>query len=164
MASGSPTGGWAGTGLPSRQPPILLAESDPHHVSLVRRFLAEGNLVNPVHAVGDGAEALAYLGNEDPYADPRQHPLPVAVITDLHLDGMGGMALLEEIRSREACADIPVVVMTSSTEGHDVEQVHELGAAAYLVKPVAFEALLDVLHDLGLPWALQRPATQEANR
>ncbi|WP_165821195.1 response regulator [Nocardioides gansuensis] len=139
-------------------PPILLAEDDPSHVLLVRRFLAKGGLVNPVHAVSDGAEALAYLFGEGEYADRRRHPLPAAVITDLHLAGLGGMELLEGVRGHEDFADIPIVVMSGSTEGRDIEQVHELGAAAYLVKPIAFEALLDVLHDLGLPWALQRPA------
>lgn len=149
---------------PPRQPPILLAEDDPTHVLLVRRFLAKGNLVNPVHAVSDGAEALAYLLGDGEYADRATHPLPAAVITDLHLAGMGGLALLQEVRAREECADIPVVVMSGSTEGRDIERVHALGAAAYLVKPIAFEALLDVLHDLGLPWALQRPDPTGARR
>lgn len=140
----------------SAAPPILLAEDDPSHVLLVRRFLSKGNLVNPVHAVDDGAEALAYLRGEGDYGDRERHPLPVAVITDLHLRGLGGIGLLEGMRTHEGCADIPVVVMSGSTEGRDIEQVHNLGAAAYLLKPIAFEALLDVLHDLGLPWALQR--------
>lgn len=138
-------------------PPILLAEDDPSHVLLVRRYLAKGRLVNQVHAVSDGADALEYLDGEGEYADRDRHPLPAAVITDLHLAGLGGLALLQGVREREECADIPVVVMSGSVEGRDIERVHQLGAAAYLVKPIAFEALLDVLHDLGLPWALQRP-------
>ena len=145
----------------SHHPPILLAEDDSAHVLLVRRFLAKGGLVNPVHAVSDGAEALAYLAGEGEYADRERHPLPAAVITDLHLAGLGGIGLLEGMRLREDCADIPVIVMSGSTEGRDIEQAHRLGAAAYLVKPIAFEALLDVLHDLGLPWALQRQTMTE---
>lgn len=141
----------------TENPPILLAEDDPTHVLLVRRFLAKGGLVNPVHAVSDGTDALAYLSGEGRYTDRDRHPLPVAVITDLHLRGQGGKELLEGMRDIRECAEIPVVVMSGSTEGRDIEDVHRLGAAAYLVKPIAFEALLDVLHDLGLPWALQRP-------
>jgi CheY-like chemotaxis protein len=148
----------------SDNPPILLAEDDASHVLLVRRFLAKGGLVNPVFPVSDGAEALAYLEGEGDYADRARHPLPAVIITDLHLAGMGGMELLEGVRARPDCAEVPVVVMSGSTDGRDIEQVHRLGAAAYLVKPIAFEALLGVLHDLGLPWALQRPADTSGRR
>lgn len=141
----------------TQNPPILLVEDDPSHVLLVRRFLAKGNLVNPVHAVSDGAVALAYLDGDGAFDDRARYPLPAALITDLNLAGVGGLELLEQVRARREYDDIPVVVMSGSTEGRDIEQVHELGAAAYLLKPIAFEALIDVLHDLGLPWALQRP-------
>ncbi len=66
------------------------------------------------------------------------------------------------MRSDPELKDTPVVVMSGSIEDKDIAAVHELGASAYLVKPVAFEALLDVIRRLGMPWALQRPEPPEA--
>jgi CheY-like chemotaxis protein len=137
-------------------PPVLLAEDDESHVHLVRRFVAKGGLVNPIHAVRDGAEAVAYLNGDGRYADRTEYPLPAVVITDLNLAGTGGLEVLRAVRSDEELKDTPVVVMSGSIEDKDIEAVHRLGASAYLVKPVAFEALLDVIRRLGLPWALQR--------
>ncbi|HYU85837.1 MAG TPA: response regulator [Kribbellaceae bacterium] len=137
-------------------PPVLLAEDDESHVHLVRRFLVKGGLVNPIHAVRDGAEAVAYINGEGRYADRSEYPLPAVVITDLNLAGTGGLEVLRAVRSDERLKDLPVVVMSGSTQDEDVGAVHRLGASAYLVKPVAFEALLDVIRRLGMPWALQR--------
>jgi CheY-like chemotaxis protein len=137
-------------------PPVLLAEDDESHVHLVRRFVAKGGLVNPIHAVRDGAEAVAYLNGDGRYGDRTAYPLPAVVITDLNLPGTGGLEVLRAVRSHEALKDTPVVVMSGSIEDSDIEAVHRLGASAYLVKPVAFEALLDVIRRLGMPWALQR--------
>jgi CheY-like chemotaxis protein len=138
-------------------PPVLLAEDDESHVHLVRRFLLKGGLVNPIHAVRDGAEAVAYLSGEGRYGDRGEYPLPAVVITDLNLAGVSGLEVLRAVRDDEELKDLPVVVMSGSTEDADIGAVHQLGASAYLVKPVAFEALLDVIRRLGMPWALQRP-------
>lgn len=141
-------------------PPVLLAEDDDSHVHLVQRFLAKGGLVNPIHAVRDGAEAIAYLQGNGGYADRARYPLPVVVITDLNLAGAGGMEVLRAVRDAEQLVPIPVVVMSGSTEDENIAEVHRLGAQAYLVKPVAFEALLDVIRRLRMPWALQRPEAE----
>jgi CheY-like chemotaxis protein len=143
-------------------PPVLLAEDDESHVHLVRRFLVKGGLVNPILAVRDGAEAVAYINGEGRYADRSEYPLPAVVITDLNLAGTGGLEVLRAVRGDEQLKDLPVVVMSGSTEDEDIGAVHRLGASAYLVKPVAFEALLDVIRRLGMPWALQRPDSRSA--
>jgi len=137
-------------------PPVLLAEDDESHVHLVRRFVAKGGLVNPIHAVRDGAEAVAYLNGDGRYADRTEYPLPAVVITDLNLPGTGGLEVLRAVRSDEALKDTPVVVMSGSIEDKDIEAVHRLRGAADLGQQVAVEAPLDVIPRLGMAWALQR--------
>ena len=136
-------------------PPILLAEDDASHVLLVRRFLSKGGLVNPVHAVDNGAEAIAYLRGAAPYTDREQYPRPVAVITDLQLRAGSGLDILRAIEDDDDLRGTPVVVMSGSTDSAHIDEVHRLGGVAYLVKPIAFTAMLDVVRQLGLPWALQ---------
>ena len=141
-------------------PPILLVEDNSSHVLLVRRFLAKGGLANPIHAWNDGADAIAYLQGIGEYADRSRHPLPALVITDLGMAGVGGMEVLRATRETPGLGRTPVVVMSGSTEESDIDKVYRLGATAYLLKPVAFEALLDVIRRLEMPWALQRLADE----
>lgn len=47
-----------------------------------------------------------------------------------------------------------VVILTGSSEVDDVDRAYELGISSYLVKPVGFSAMQDVLARLGVPWML----------
>jgi DNA-binding NarL/FixJ family response regulator len=48
----------------------------------------------------------------------------------------------------------PVVVLTSSRENRDVDRAYELGANSYLVKPVDFDGLLEMIRTTGLYWTV----------
>lgn len=54
--------------------------------------------------------------------------------------------------SSSTIARIPVVILTSSSESADVSRAYDLGANSYLVKPVEFEGLLEMLRNLGIYW------------
>ena len=45
-------------------------------------------------------------------------------------------------------------MLSGSSESDDIDRAFELGANSYLVKPVAFDALLDTVTGLGLPWMI----------
>jgi len=150
--------------------PVLLVEDDEVHVRILRRVLAAAGLANPLLAVADGAQAIelvASLADPGPDAggDPQRDPptaVPVLVLLDLNLPGRGGLDVLAALRARPALAQVPVVVLTASTDDADIDAVDRLGAHTYLVKPVGFDALLDVVRGLGLRWALLPPAEAPA--
>jgi CheY-like chemotaxis protein len=133
-------------------PPILVVEDDVAHAALVERVLGHAGLANPVHAVKRGDEALAYLEGEGA-GDGR----PALVLLDVHLPGVAGLEVLARLRDRPETADLPVVMFSGSGDSVDINRAFELGANSYLVKPVAFDALLDTIRDLNLPWALCAP-------
>ena len=54
--------------------------------------------------------------------------------------------------SSSTIARIPVVILTPSSESADVSRAYDLGANSYLVKPVEFEGLLEMLRNLGIYW------------
>ena len=59
--------------------PVLLAEDNPNDVLLVRRAFQESKALNPVHAVGNGEEAIHYLAGEGQYADRDRLSFPGAL-------------------------------------------------------------------------------------
>ncbi len=133
---------------------ILLVEDNPDDVELIRRAFRRANVANPIHVVTDGEQALAYLSGDGEYADRFRHPLPVLLLLDLKLPRRSGHEVLGWIRAREGLRRLPVAILTSSRESDDVNRAYDLGANAYLQKPVSFEALLELVRTLNLFWLI----------
>lgn len=142
---------------------ILLVEDDPNDVLLIRRAFRKANLANPLQVVGDGEQAEAYLSGRGPYADRERHPLPVLVLLDLKLPRRSGLEVLEWLRGQPALSRVRIVVLTSSREASDVNRAYDLGASSYLVKPVAFDSLIDLVKALDLYWVIlnEKPELEE---
>lgn len=132
--------------------PILLVEDSPDDQTLIRRAFRKANLLNPLHVAEDGDMAVAYLGGETGYADRTAHPLPAIVLLDLKLPRRSGLEVLAWIRAQPVIGSTPVVVLTSSRESADVARAYELGANSYLVKPVEFDGLLEMVKSVGVYW------------
>lgn len=85
----------------------------------------------------DAREALAALEAE----------VPEAVLSDLGLPGMDGYELAAEVQKR--APGIPLVALSGYGAPRDRERTAAAGFAHHLVKPIAFDALLEVLDELG---------------
>jgi DNA-binding response OmpR family regulator len=140
----------------STSPPIMLVEDDGGQALLVQKVLAKSGLTNPVRTFGDGQEAIAYLGGQGPYSDRTEHPLPAVALLDVHVPHKSGLEILTWLRQQSDLVNVPVIMLSGSSESTDIDRAFELGADTYLVKPVGFDALLDALTGLGLPWAIGR--------
>jgi CheY-like chemotaxis protein len=143
----------------SRQP-VLLVEDDDNDVLFVQRAFRNAGILNPLQIVRHGDEAVEYLGGSGAFADREQHPLPVFLLLDLKLPRRSGLEVLEWLKEQPGLQRIPVVVLTSSRKDADVNRAYELGANSYLVKPVSFEGLIDLVKSLQLYWLVlnERPA------
>ncbi|HEX2040331.1 MAG TPA: response regulator [Acidimicrobiales bacterium] len=129
-------------------PPIVVVDDDAVAASVIVRFLQRLGLRNPVHCADSVAGAVELVCD-------LPAP-PVLVLLDIHLaDGTG----FDVIRALEpgALGRAAIVVLTASNELDDVDEAYALGAQSFLVKPVAFEGLGDIIRRVGLPWALLDP-------
>jgi CheY-like chemotaxis protein len=133
---------------------ILLVEDSPADAELALRALRKQNLANKVHHVWDGAAALEFLFATGAYADRGVENTPKVVLLDLKLPKVDGLEVLRRIKSDARTKRIPVVVMTSSREEHDVVESYDLGVNSYIVKPVDFEQFVKSVSELGLYWLL----------
>jgi len=133
---------------------ILLVEDNPDDIKLAQYAFHKHHLINVVHIVRDGAEALEFLFCTGRYADRKIEDRPKLVLLDLKLPLVDGIEVLRQLKSNSQTKTIPVVVMTSSREESDVVESYELGVNSYIVKPVDFDQFTDVVQQLGYYWLL----------
>jgi DNA-binding response OmpR family regulator len=133
---------------------ILLVEDDSNDVFLIQRAFRKANLANPIQVVQDGEAAVLYLSGQEPYSDRDRYPLPILMLLDLKLPRRSGLEVLEWLRQQPKLKRMPVVMLTSSREHADINQAYDLGANSYLVKPVAFDGLLNMVKSLNQYWLI----------
>ena len=131
---------------------ILMAEDDTDDWLLVKDALAECQLTDQLRFVADGEELMDYLLNRHQYASSEAAPRPGLILLDLNMPRKDGREALREIRAHPELRRIPVVAFTTSKADTDVNKIYELGANSYICKPVAFEALVNVMKTLVRYW------------
>jgi CheY-like chemotaxis protein len=127
---------------------ILLVEDNPGDVRLTREALKDGKLLNNLHVVGDGIEALAFLGNEGRYPDA---PRPDLILLHLDLPRLGGREVLERVKADPDLGAIPIVILTGSRAEEDILRSYRLNASCYVRKPVdlnQFRAVVQAIEEL----------------
>lgn len=141
---------------------ILLVEDEENDALLIERAFRKANLANPIYVVRDGEEAVSYLSGHGQYADRASYPLPVLILQDLKLPRMSGMEVMAWLRQQPRLKELPVVVLTSSKESLDVNRAYDLGANSYLVKPITFDSVVEMMKTLDLYWLIINDKPQGA--
>ncbi len=131
---------------------ILLVEDHPGDAELTIRALKKENLANKLVHLGDGAEALDFIFGQGKYSQRRLENVPRVILLDLKMPKVGGLEVLERVKSDARTRSIPVVILTSSAEDPDIKRCYELGANSYIVKPVEFNNFSKTVSELGLYW------------
>ena len=95
---------------------------------------------------------MDYLHREGAYAPPAEAPRPGLILLDLNMPRKDGRTVLKELKGDPNLRQIPVVVLTTSKADEDIYKSYDLGVNSYIVKPVTFEALVDILQTLEKYW------------
>ncbi|MFB6121058.1 MAG: response regulator [Halobacteriaceae archaeon] len=128
---------------------VLLAEDNPGDAKLTQKAFDQGNILNNLHVVPDGVEAMRFLRQEGDHADK---PRPDLVLLDLNMPRKDGWDVLEDLKSDPDLSRIPVIVLTSSEAEEDMVKSYELQANAYLTKPVDFQGFLEIVNGFEEFW------------
>lgn len=126
--------------------PILLIEDDRVDAMTVKRALKELDAANQLVHKTDGEEALKHL--RDQSNDP-----PCVILMDLNTPRMNGMEFLQIIKADQALNRIPVVVMSTSNEAKEVDELSRLGACRYIVKSVDYGEFVESLRAVEQLWS-----------
>ncbi len=133
---------------------ILLVEDNPDDIVLTKRALEKNNITNEIVIANDGIEAMDYLLGKGVHEGRDLNLLPSVILLDLKLPRMDGLETLKQIRMNEITRLLPVVILTSSKEEHDILSSYGLGANSYIRKPVDFNKFVEAVQNLGLYWLL----------
>ncbi len=137
-----------------REVEILLVEDNPSDAELTLRALKKNNLANKVFHVADGEEALNFIYCRGLYSERMIDDIPRVILLDLKLPKVDGLEVLKILKSDPLTREIPIVVLTSSTEERDIVETYRLGANSYIVKPVNFDRFSAAVKELGFYWLL----------
>ena len=121
---------------------ILMAEDNPGDARLAKEALSEGKVINNLHVVADGVEALAFLNKEAPYENAVR---PDIILLDLNMPRMDGRELLANIKADPVFKRIPVVILTTSKAEEDIVRSYDLHANCYITKPVDLDQFITVV-------------------
>lgn len=130
---------------------IVLVEDNPLDAELTIKALTEAGLANRLLWLKDGEQALDYLFRRGAHAD-RDDSLPRLLLLDLKMPRISGLEVLQAIKAEDRTRRIPVVVITSSREETDLARSYDIGVNGYIVKPLDFSALSEVVKQAGYYW------------
>ena len=131
---------------------ILIVEDDPNDQLLIERAFRKAGVTSPIHVVGDGTEAIAYMCGEGKFADRQKFAYPTFITTDLKMPRADGFAVLEFLKKNPDWKVIPAVVLSSSRDADDIKKAYMLGASSYHLKPHSLDQLSDQLKTLHEYW------------
>jgi DNA-binding response OmpR family regulator len=117
---------------------IVLIEDTGLDVFLVREAILAHGIHADLHTISDGELAFEYVEK----MQAGEVPVPHLFLLDLNLPRRDGHEVLAQIRLSTRCADVPVLIMTSSDSAADHARTTELGAASYFRKPAGYAAFL----------------------
>jgi CheY-like chemotaxis protein len=136
----------------AQAPTLVVVEDDPGHVRLIERNLRRAHFPYPLVLLNDGQAALDYLLPAQVEPGTRQPLQSYLVLLDLNLPGCPGVEVLARLKSDARTKHIPVIILTTTVERHEIEACYALGCNAYFTKPVAYDQFVEVIQKLG--WCL----------
>jgi CheY-like chemotaxis protein len=126
---------------------IIMIEDDEGHARLIEKNIRRAGISNELCHFADGTSALDYLFN---HAKGPMHSGPALVLLDLNLPDMSGLDILGKLKGHDKLKRTPVVVLTTTDDKIEIERCYDMGANAYITKPVNYESFADAIRQLGL--------------
>jgi CheY-like chemotaxis protein len=143
--------------------PILVVEDNEDHVLLLNHAFQKAGILNRIQVTNSGEDAIAYLEGTGSYSNWKEFPLPLMLLLDLKMPGLGGFDVLRWIRQQPGLRALRVAMLTSSDLGQEIKLAYELGANVFLTKPVDLDRLVEMVKVVRAHW-LEFAQTPEISR
>ncbi len=127
---------------------ILLVEDDHGHARLIEKNLRRHSVSNNIVILNNGKDAEDFIFKKGEYEGVNR-PENLIVFLDLNLPVVNGYDVLKKIKNNEATKNMPVIILTSLLDPHEVARCYELGCNALIAKPVEPEEFADAIKKLG---------------
>lgn len=128
---------------------IIMIEDDDGHARLIEKNIRRAGVTNDIVPFTNGTEALAFLLGADKTGECNAKKA-MLILLDLNLPDMGGVQILETIKSNVHLKRCPVVILTTTDDEREIQRCYDLGANVYITKPVNYESFANAIRQLGL--------------
>lgn len=128
---------------------IVMIEDDEGHARLIEKNIRRAGVCNEIIGFDNGMAALEYLqpNGIEPHRAARR---PLLILLDLNLPDMTGMDILARLKANELTRRFPIVVLTTTDDSREIEKCYNLGANAYITKPLDYDNFSMAIRQLGL--------------
>ncbi|VAX24854.1 hypothetical protein MNBD_NITROSPINAE02-244 [hydrothermal vent metagenome] len=133
---------------------VLMAEDNKHDRLATERAWEELNITNPLVIVNDGEQILDYLYKRGKFSEPGAAPRPGIVLLDIKMPRVNGIEVLKHIRDSDKFHQLPVIMLTSSKLEEDRLKSYNMGATAYIEKPLDYENFTAAIKAINMFWTL----------
>jgi CheY-like chemotaxis protein len=134
----------------NKVPVIVIAEDDEGHAILIRRNLRRAGIRSRILHFIDGEQTLNYLLESGRGKRESIDASSCLLLLDIRMPKVDGITILQMMKQNRGLQDIPVVVITTTDDPHEIDTCYKLGCRSYLVKPVSHENFIDVFRELGI--------------
>jgi len=132
---------------------ILLVDDSENDVTLIKAGLREAHFGNEIIVAEDGEEALDFLYKRGKFAN-YVGDNPIFILLDIKMPLMNGIEVLKVIRGDSTFNEVPVIMLTSSRDSHDLQECYNNGANSFVVKPVNINDFMSVVKEVGQYWVI----------
>ncbi len=128
---------------------ILLVDDEEAHSTLIERNLRRGGVTNEIIKFNNGRDTLDYLFNSGRF-EGNVRPVHLLVLLDLNMPEVDGYQVLKAMKEDEECRVVPVIILTTTNDPHEIQRCYDLGCNSFVTKPVEPKAFSKAIRDLGL--------------
>jgi two-component system response regulator len=135
----------------------LIVEDNDSDAEMTIRALKKNNIINHFH-VTNGADALDFIFAQGKYTGRDIESGPKVVVLDLKMPQVSGFEVIRQMKADERTKDIPIVVLTASSQDIDKETCYALGVSSYVVKPTELEHFYKAISSVAFYWMAKNQA------
>lgn len=129
---------------------IIVAEDDEGDRFLIEKSMRDCGIDRDVQFVADGQALVERLAEAS--GDDREFALPCLILMDLNMPRMDGREVLRALKRNARLKEIPIVVLTNSSNPDDVSACYRDGASSFFTKPMGYRELVGLMSLLKAYW------------
>jgi CheY-like chemotaxis protein len=128
---------------------ILLVEDNAGDVLLIKEAFEEARIINEISTVGNGEAAIHFLEKTEPYQNADR---PDLILLDINMPRKNGIEVLDHIKNSKELKQIPVIMLTTSSDDKDILTSYQSHANCYITKPVDVDDFMDTISKIETFW------------
>lgn len=128
---------------------IVIAEDNHGHFILTKHYLQRMGVRNEIVWLADGEETMDFFLNENAQYK-RDTNRKYVLLLDIRMPGVDGTEVLARMKDDIEARDVPVIMLTSTDNPHEIENCYDLQCSAYIIKPVTYAKYIDAMRKVGL--------------